>query len=626
MNDKYSTNPDTFRRWMKIGSLLEGKNLSILDVGGDPNNNAIKLFIPHRITAVNPQYNNISGTSLPFDDESFDITISIDTLEHIPNIEREKFIKELIRTSKLKAILACPFDDPLVSEMEKAIYAVTKHPFLEEHIRNGLPNLRQTLSLIETMGLSYKIYNNDPLIAWASWILLHQTNMGRFNLRTVNYLLNQAYDIQEGHEISYRKVIEIFKETNKKLVGTSSTAKNPSLTTNNGQQEVISVTTANTTLRKEKASHSIDINKKEMASIVIPTITRKYLDTCIESIENNTSSSNYEIIIVNDGSSEPEFMEYLAKTKHRVLNLPNNVGFAKANNEGFKVAKGNYIITLNADTIVRKDWLSTMINTLQSDENIAIVGPTVLYTGTSIIQEAGCFLDNNSNRNFIHFLNGKQIQDYPQTNTTYRVDAVGGVCMLFRRRILFEVGLFDENYVNGWEDMDICLSIRYKGYKIYHAPSVIEHYGSFVRKESPKLLEWTRKNGEYFFSKLRKQAIDFFSMANEFAQKCQYNEAIKHYLMAIEADKFIVSAYYNLAIIYHSINQKDAAIKYFEKVAELEPRNASVYNYLGVLFFSKGLFEEAEYHFNKAIALDNKEAVQNFEIMRFKRLYAPKEG
>ena len=609
MNDTYNINPDTFRRWMKIGSLIKGENLSILDVGGDPNNNAIKLFIPHRITAVNPQYNNISGTSLPFENESFDITISIDTLEHVPSIERENFVKELIRTSKLKAILACPFDDPLVSEMEKAIYAITKHPFLEEHIRNGLPNLQQTLNLIETMGLSYKIYNNDPLIAWASWILLHQTNMGRFNLRTVNYLLNQAYDIQEGHEISYRKVIEIFKEKPEKLVGTSS-------------------------LSKEKTSHSIDINKitnltpffeKEMASIVIPTITRKYLDTCIESIEKNTSYSKYEIIIVNDGSSEPEFMKYLAKTKHRVLNLPNNVGFAKANNEGFKVAKGNYIITLNADTIVRKDWLSTMINTLQSDENVAVVGPTVLYIGTSIIQEAGCFLDNNSNRNFIHFLNGKQIQDYPQTNTTYRVDAVGGVCMLFRKQILFEVGLFDENYVNGWEDMDICLSIRYKGYKIYHAPSVIEHYGSFVRKESPKLLEWTRKNGEYFFSKLRKQAIDFFNMANEFAQKCQYNEAIKYYLMAIEADKFIVSAYYNLAIIYHSINQKDAAIKYFEKVAELEPRNASVYNYLGVLFFSKGLFEEAEYHFNKAIALDNKEAVQNLEMMSFKKLYAPKE-
>src|SRR3989338_10847233 len=97
----------------------------------------------------------------------------------------------------------------------------------------------------------------------------------------------------------------------------------------------------------------------------------------------NTSYSNYEIILVNDGSSEPEFLDYLSKTKHRVLNLPKNVGFAKANNEGFKAARGDYIMTLNSDTLVHKDWLSIMVNTLESDENIAVVGPTVLYAGTS---------------------------------------------------------------------------------------------------------------------------------------------------------------------------------------------------------------------------------------------------
>ena len=344
MNDKYSINPDTFRRWMKVGSLIEGEYLNILDVGGSPNNDAIKLFIPHRITAANPQYNNISGTSLPFDDESFDITISIDTLEHVTGAEREIFIKELVRTARIKVILACPFDDPLVSGMEKAIYAITKNPFLEEHIKCGLPSLPQTLDIIEAMGLSYTIHNNDPLIAWASWILLHQTNMGRFNLSEVNYLLNQAYDVEESHEMSYRKVIEVFKE---------------------------------------KPPHSTDSHKetspstpvaKGMVSIVIPTITISYLAECIQSIEKNTPYPNYEIIMVNDGSSEPEFMDYLASTGHRVLNLPKNVGFARANNEGFKAAKGEYIMTLNADTLVHENWLTGMVDTLETDKDIAAVG------------------------------------------------------------------------------------------------------------------------------------------------------------------------------------------------------------------------------------------------------------
>lgn len=593
ISDIYSTNPDTFRRWIKVGSLIKGENLSILDVGGDPNNDKIKLFIPHRITVVNPQYNNVSGTSLPFADESFDITMSIDTLEHVPNSERIKFVKELIRTAKSKVILACPFDEPYVSEMEKAIHAITKHPILEEHIRYGLPNIQRILELIGTMGLSYKVYNNDSLVGWASWILLHQTNRGRFDLRTVNHLLNQAYNLQEDHEISYRKVIEIFKD-------------NP--------MSSICTVPSNT--------NSVGIGKKtKMVSIVIPTITRKYLDECIESIEKNTSYSNYEIILVNDGSSEPEFLDYLSKTKHRVLNLPKNVGFAKANNEGFKAARGDYIMTLNSDTLVHKDWLSIMVNTLESDENIVVVGPTVLYAGTSIIAAAGCFLDNNSYRKYSPFLNGKQIQDYPQTNTTYRVDAIGGDCMLFRRQALFDVGLFDENYINGWEDIDLCLSIRNKGYRIYHSPAIIEHYGGVARNKSPQYQEWVKNNRDYFYNKLKRQALDLFNTAEQFAQNNQYNDAIQYYMMAIEADPTLANAYYSLAIVYYNTSQKDAAIMSFNKVIELDPQNACAYNNLGVLYFSKGLLQEAEEYFKKTLSLDPnyEEAIQNLEKVHLKQ-------
>ncbi|MBF8277131.1 MAG: hypothetical protein HW390_2204 [Candidatus Brocadiaceae bacterium] len=618
---------------MKVGSLIEGEDLNILDVGGSPNNDAIKLFIPHRITAANPQYNNICGTSLPFADESFDITISIDTLEHVPGAERELFIKELVRTARTKVILACPFDDPLVSEMEKAIYAITKNPFLEEHIKCGLPSLPQTLDIIEAMGLSYTIHNNDPLIAWASWILLHQTNMGRFNLSEVNYLLNQAYDVEEDHEMSYRKIIEVFKENPEKSMGTFNAVETPSSTLSNGQQETVAATTSGDGFCEEKPPHSTNIHRetcpstpatKGMVSIVIPTITISYLAECIQSIEKNTPYPNYEIIIVNDGSSEPEFMDYLASTGHRVLNLPKNVGFARANNEGFKVAKGDYIMTLNADTLVRENWLTIMINTLESSEDVAAVGPTVLRAGTHVIETGGCFLDKDNVRMVTSFLMGKTLQDYPQISTMYRVDTIGGVCILFRRRALFEVGLFDGNYVNGWEDVDICLSLRDKGYKIYHAPSIIEHYGSFTRNKFSRE-EYSKKtegNTRYFYKKLKIRALKLFNVAEQLAQKNLYNEAIKYYLMAIETDGFMVGAYYNLAIVYHNIDQKDAAIRCFEKVVDLEPQNALAYNNLGVLSFSKGLRKKAEDYFNKALSLDagHEEAKRNLMKLHLQKI------
>ena len=415
--------------------------------------------------------------------------------------------------------------------------------------------------------------------------------------------------------------------------GAFNSVETPSSTLSNG----LDAATIGSGFCEEKSPHSTDSRKetcpatpvtKGMVSIVIPTITVSYLAECIQSIEKNTSCQNYEIIIVNDGSSEPEFMDYLASTKHRVLNLPNNVGFAGANNEGFKAAKGDYIMTLNADTLVHESWLTIMINTLESCKDIATVGPTVLYAGTNVIETGGCFWSKDNVRKVTLFLMGKQIQDYPQINTAYRVDTIGGACMLFKRRMLFEVGLFDGNFVNGWEDIDICLSLRDKGYKMYHAPAVIEHYGSFARNKSSKELASKRleENMQYFYKKLKLRAVKLYDAAEQLAQKKLYNEAIKYYLMAIETDALMVGAYYNLAVVYHNINQKDASITYFKKVVELEPQNANVHNNLGVLFLSKGFFEEAEYHFKKAIALDNKDAIQNLEIMNLKKLYAPTEG
>ena len=126
-------------------------------------------------------------------------------------------------------------------------------------------------------------------------------------------------------------------------------------------------------------------------------------------------------------------MDYLASTRHRVLHLPNNVGFAGANNEGFKVAKGEYIMTLNADTLVHENWLTIMINTLESCADVAAVGPTVLSAGTHVIETGGCFLDRDNARIITSFLRGKTVQDYQQINTAYRVDIIGGVCMLFKK-------------------------------------------------------------------------------------------------------------------------------------------------------------------------------------------------
>ena len=161
--------------------------------------------------------------------------------------------------------------------------------------------------------------------------------------------------------------------------------------------------------------------------------------------------------------------------------------------------------------------------------------------------------------------------------------------MLFRRGALFEAGLFDENFVNGWEDVDICLSLREKGYKVYHAPSIIEHYGSFTRNKfsNEEYLKAVRKNRDIFMVKLKNHAMKLSDIAERLAQKERYHEAIKYYLMAIETGEGLAQNYYNLAVAYYRINQTDVAIKCFKKAIEIEPQNAPAYNNLGVLYFFK---------------------------------------
>jgi len=404
---------------------------------------------------------------------------------------------------------------------------------------------------------------------------------------------------------------------------------NPSIVTGSEPQAVVTATMSTDTLHEENPSHSTSSYKrsyptipleKGFTSIVIPTITISYLAECIQSIEKNTSYPNYEIIIVNDGSSEPEFMEYLASTRHRVLHLPNNVGFAGANNEGFKVAKGEYIMTLNADTLVHDNWLTIMINTLESCKDVAAVGPTVLRAGTQVIETGGCFIDKSNARLITIFLNDKIIQDYPQINTAYRVDTIVGVCMLFRRCALFEVGLFDGNFVNGWEDVDICLSLRDKGYKIYHAPAIIEHYGSVARNKFSReeYVKMVNKNRNHFNIKLKNHAKRLSDIAERLAEKNRHNEAIKYFMMAIETGVDLAYNYYNLAVAYYRNNQMDVAIMCFGKVVDLEPHNAHAYNNLGVLYFLRGSHKKAEYYFNKALSLDAgyEEARQNLKKLR----------
>ncbi|MBM4145211.1 MAG: glycosyltransferase [Nitrospira sp.] len=225
------------------------------------------------------------------------------------------------------------------------------------------------------------------------------------------------------------------------------------------------------TLRKEVfGTHTAPV------SIIIPTYNNYDLTlSCIEAIRKTADAVPYEIIVVDNGSADmtPEylFQEQAAGRIRTVINKE-NLGFSKANNQGAKVAKGKYLLFLNNDTIPQPHWLEEMFRIAESDKNIGIVGSKLLFPDGTI-QHAGVVFYKT--RKPYHIYRGLP-SDIPCVNKQRDFKIVTGACMLIRKVLFFEINGFDERYINGCEDLDLCLKVGQKNKLIIYNPkSVVIH-------------------------------------------------------------------------------------------------------------------------------------------------------
>lgn len=229
-----------------------------------------------------------------------------------------------------------------------------------------------------------------------------------------------------------------------------------------------------------------------MTSIVILTCNQLHLTiNCLESIWRNTSSS-YELILVDNGSGDGT-VEYLRSLGDRIILIenPRNLGFSKGCNQGFQVSSGEHILFMNNDTVVPAGWLDPMIRTLYSGEDVGMVGPVTNYI---------------SGRQKIP-VNYKDIADMESFSKLYtrqnkgaveEVRRLVGFCLLVKRSVLEEVGVFDERYgLGNYEDDDLCLRVLRNGYKLLIArDAYIHHIGhaSMGQAKSATLAQLLEEN------------------------------------------------------------------------------------------------------------------------------------
>lgn len=234
------------------------------------------------------------------------------------------------------------------------------------------------------------------------------------------------------------------------------------------------------------------------------TDTKKTLESLF-----NTTKCDYELIFVDNGSKDGtiKFLEKLKEEKGNIKIIKNdiNLGFAKANNQGIKIAKGEYVLLLNNDVILSRNWLEKLVICMESDKNIGVVGPLTNHAVGQQVINYTFSKKNNDVLKFAEIINMKYSGVYEHTHR------IIGFCMLIKREVIDQVGLLDERFgPGGFEDYDYCLRVNQHGYKIMIAKDVfVYHFGG--RGYSKNDLDYNnlrKQNFQIFVDKWVKKALE----------------------------------------------------------------------------------------------------------------------
>lgn len=227
---------------------------------------------------------------------------------------------------------------------------------------------------------------------------------------------------------------------------------------------------------------------RPLVSLIIPTRNgKRMLARCIESIRSRTEYPQYEVIVVDNGSDEPESLAYLRQIEKydgfRVVCFNAPFNFSALNNFGVRYASGEIVGLLNNDLeVIAGGWLTAMV-CLAVQSDIGAVGAKLYYPGDRI-QHAGVILGLGGVAGHSH--HGFRRADagyFGRLHHVQEVSAVTAACLLVRKDVYLSVGGLDEqNLPVAYNDIDFCLRLRDAGYRNVWTPlAELYHYESSTR-------------------------------------------------------------------------------------------------------------------------------------------------
>ncbi len=264
----------------------------------------------------------------------------------------------------------------------------------------------------------------------------------------------------------------------------------------------------------------------DLSVCIVTYQAKEYLKDCLRSIIDDSQAVDYELIVVDNGSTdgvasmlEDEFPEV------KLLRNPENQGYTRPMNRALRSAQGRYLMQLNPDTLILPGAFEHLVAFMDAHPQVGICGPKVLNADRTLQRQ--CRRGESRPWAVISYFTGladrfpqdprfaQYTLSFVDENETHEVAGVSGSCMLIRREVIDQIGYLDELFFAYQEDADFCLRARRAGWQVYYLPAAqIVHFGgrggSRVQPYR-SIIEWHKS---YYLFYRKSYAAEYFFAFN----------------------------------------------------------------------------------------------------------------
>lgn len=490
-----------------------------------------------------------SVEKIPLEDDSVDVVVSFETIEHVDGKAQEKFIKEVKRVLRGDGVF-------MVSTPNSSVYPKGNPYHIKEFTLDEFKSfLKKDFSnvtmLFQENAESNYIFSEGMLIDDTLTDDFSSFKINKIDPEESQYVIgvcsNKKTDIDvKGQTMLFDSIPRIKYQTyNTEIRELKTKIKNQSQQIKNQRQQLEGLSAhinrlyqhpaymikhwikqvakkvlpkavverlARAIVKKKTSNKKknriffrkikFQSYKKPEVSVVIPVFNKwEYTYECLLSIQKTCSDLEYEVIVVDNASTD--------KTEERIKKIENikyirnekNAGFGGACNQGAKEARGKYIVFLNNDTVVWSGWLENLLLTFERHENIGLVGSKLVYPDGRLQEAGGIVWQNKSACNYGNLADPGEYE----FNYFKDVDYCSGASVMVPTDIFKKLKGFDDMFTPAYyEDTDFAFKIRQMGLRtVYQPKSVLTHFEGVTagRDTSKGLKKYQEVNQEKFFKR-----------------------------------------------------------------------------------------------------------------------------